>query len=331
MKKIHEKSPCCQGQVRRFGKRRRQCIVCHKTWRVWRKKTGRKKLRQPFKLLLDYLENQNRPLKSLAKKQKLTVAACQIRLKQILLKYVKQIAWPKIPPGKFIIIADAFLQNIAGRPYAIFLIILRPINSNQAIIIPPGIRSGSEHTAGGWQAAFDQLPIAVKKRALALVCDGAPSLVGQAKKQGWILQRCHFHHRFRLNNYVRSGPLSRHRQAGIQIQKLTDVVLLNEDELKVKMAIKKLKLMQPKLFSQNLKTVVSGFVKHYQDYRQYLYYPQLNLPNTSNSMESLVSQVRGLQSKARGFRTLKSFTLWLEALLKFTKSITCNGKKNQPS
>ena len=54
MKQMQEKSPCCQGQVWRFGERRRQCSVCRKTWQSWAKKRGRKVRRSDGQLLLKH-------------------------------------------------------------------------------------------------------------------------------------------------------------------------------------------------------------------------------------------------------------------------------------
>lgn len=328
MKHLHEKSPCCGAKIKQHGGRRRQCLRCKKTWRVWLKKRGRKKCRYSFSSLLKFLNNDNGPLAKQASRLGLKPNSFQRRIRKNLESYIKKTPWPKIPNGKLIVIADAIEQNIQGNVWTIYFVLFRAVKSNQAVISPPAFYPGIENFRQAWRVHFKNLPNDVKKRVLALVCDGNSALVSIAKQQGWILQRCHFHLKHRIANYIRTGPMARRRVLGLKIKKLVDTILLEPDENKIIGALEELKLILfKKIKSRFLKKYIRGFINNYQHYRSYLYYPELNLPNTSNSVESLNNLVRNMQHKARGFRSKRSLEKWIIALCKFRQSITCNGKE----
>lgn len=111
MTPIHAKSPCCGALVRRFGKRRRQCTHCKRTWRVRKKKRGRKHTRHTEALLRRILidgytlsqEKQNfHGLKAMSIAARFAVA---------LRAYV---ATPplRLPKGPYVLIVDGILLQI---------------------------------------------------------------------------------------------------------------------------------------------------------------------------------------------------------------------------
>lgn len=330
MKKLHEKSPCCRWEIRKFGKRRRQCKVCLKTWRVWKKKRGRNRSRFSSRLLFNYLGNNIGSLNRYAVKKKLTPAALTYRLRNLRNAFAKKASWPEIPAGDLIAVADAMMQRANGKMYTFYFVIFRNINAREAIIAPPVLLSGKESWLG-WRKVFGKLSPEVKKRIFGLICDGHKGLVYLAKDHDWVLQRCHFHLRHSLANYIRTGPMSRTREIGKEIQKLVDVILLSEDEKMVEKALGELGWFQVMASSRGVRKVLSAFLKSYSDFRSYLYHSSLNLPITSNSLESLIELVRHLQYKARGFRGIKSLNQWIAVLCKYKKKIACNGRNYQPN
>ena len=337
MKKLHEKfarrsggSPCCRGEVRKFGKRRRQCTICLKTWRVWKKKLGRRRSRNSLDLLFNYLDNSIGALSKYAPKRKLTPAALTYELRKSRDVFVKKTSWPDIPSGNLIAVADAMMQTAYGEIYTFYFILLRAIDGKEAVITPPLLLLGKESRIG-WQKTFGKLPKEVRRRIFALVCDGHRGLVDIAKDRELVLQRCHFHLRHSLANYIRTGPMSKNREVGLEIQKLVDIMLLEPDEKTVEKAFGDLVGFQIIASSKGVRRVLSGFLKCYGDFRSYLYYPAMNLPITSNSMESLINCIRSLQCKARGFRRIKSLDKWIAAICKHKKRIACNGRNYQPN
>lgn len=330
MTKLHEKSPCCKAKIRRFGQRRRQCSSCKKTWSVWKKKTGRKPRRPNMDSFVRYLEGDSVQLTRQANQRDIAPATYTARTRKSLELYIKKTPWPDVPQKPLVLVADAMIQTIDDYMWSIFLFLARPVDEEDGIILPPYVRLGSEHKHGGWTKAFASIPQETKDRIVAFVSDGAIEATSQAKKHGWIIQRCQFHLLFRISNYLRPpGPLSRNIPLASRVYPPVYTVLYDNDELEAEMAVQKLKELMPHIRSQGLKTTLSGFIKHYRDYRAYIYFPQYNLPVTSNSGETLVRQMRDLLSRAHGYRTMDSYQKWLEAVLKYRKTIVCKGKNQQ--
>lgn len=322
MSKLHEKSPCCNASIRLFGERRRQCAVCQRTWRIWKKNRGRKKNRFHFEPLFHYFEKK---LKN-TRLQKRTFSA---RLRLILEKFNTETPWPKIPDGPLIVVADGLIEYFGNKKYAVYFILIRSISDSKAYIFPPYMRAEGEVVLG-WKEAFAKLPNEVLGRICALVCDGHTGLVYLAKAHGWRLQRCHFHLIYNIAHFSSFGLLNQTNNRGLRIKNLVQVVLYHKDPEAISLALVALQKIKDSVISRVFKTVISGFLKHYEDYRTYLKFPQYCLPSTSNSVEFLNSQIRDLQYRARGFRTPKSFFSWIIGFCKYRKFVTCRGK-NQPN
>lgn len=331
MKKIHKKSLCCKAKIVKFGYHRRQCSVCKKTWRIYLKQRGRKKKRLSPDFLLSYLKQETPSISALSRVRKKSEDAYNRRLKESLKKYNEKTKWPTLPTkGELIVIADAMVWQVNNRTYTCYLILLREVSKREAIITKPLFRKGQE-VAAGWHQAFSRLSPGIRKRIKVIVSDGHTGLLSVAHYYGWIIQRCHFHLIARMDGYQTSGKLSRHGKLGQQIYLLVKTILISYNEPKIISCLEQLKLLLKTTNSRWLKTTMSGFIKHYQNFRTYIYYPELNLPRTSNAAESLVSLIRRFNNRSRGYRTLKSFRRWVWALLKNKQKIVCNGSKNQPN
>lgn len=331
MKKLHEKSPCCQGQIRRFGQRRRQCVACKRTWRVWRKKRGRKKYRISADFLVGYLGHQIPSLRGLAKRRSLSEAVLKYRLKKSRQKFVAKTPWPILPQEKQLIaIADAMVQYTQNGWHTFYFILIRATKNNQAVVAKPYIRKGTE-TYDGWSEALEELPHKVRSSIAALVCDGHGGLVNCARKYGWLIQRCHFHLIARLQSRRSKWRTGRHQEEGKRIYSLVKRVLTIKNKKAILRALMELEEIGWLSSSPEIGRTLSGFVKNYEDYRTYLKYPELNLPKTSNTAESFIGCIRKLCQRTRGFASLYSLKEWIEALIKYKKFIKCNGVRNQPN
>lgn len=328
MSPLQVKSPCCQSPIRHFGSRRRQCCVCFRTWRIRLKKRGRKLRRLSSKTLLNYLENRGGPLISQSGRRRLSAPALQARVRRQLVDFNSSASWPVIPGGKIIAIADALLQTSGNSVWTVYFILLRSVTGSSAVIVPPLKHLGKEGVLG-WSKAFDRVPPSAKPRITALVCDGGRGLALLAHQEGWWLQRCHFHLRRSIANYLRSGPLSKRPQLAEEVNRQVNIILLNSNPGRLRVALRDLRHLLPRIRSPHLRRVLFGFLRYYRDYRTYLEYPELHLPTTSNSAESLIGCLRDLQRRARGFRTIDSFYRWILAACRHRKTIICNGEKEK--
>lgn len=324
MKKIHEKSPCCGETIWRINSKRRQCSCCKKTWTLWPRKKGRKKKRGTSEKLIRYLSHFDGTSRQKALQKGKSVRTEQKHMQDSLHRYCKVTSWAKIHDGPLIVVPDALLVTVGGKLWTLYCILLRPVNGNKATITKPLFLPGREGQDGGWYLAFDALPCDVRNRIVAMVCDGAQPLTGMARNEAWILQRCYFHLKARLRHYVSTGPLGRYTREGRKIQYLVDRVVNSSSNDLVKSALDSLRELMAAKGSKSLRRVLSGFLRNYEDYRSYLNYPELNLPRTSNSAESLMSIIRRLQRKAHGFSNPYAFFQWVEALCKYHQTIRCN-------
>lgn len=261
-------------------------------------------------------------LKNNNKLQKRTVSA---RLRSLLQKFNKKTLWPDVPKGPLIIVADGLIQYFEKENYTIYFILVRNISASKAFILPPYMRKGGEVTLG-WHEAFAQIPNDILVRIEALVCDGHGGLIYLAKSHQWVIQRCHFHVLARIAHCASLGPLGKNERIGMRIKNLVEVVLYNKNPAAILLALEALQRIKINITSRSFKTVISGFIKHYQDFRSYLTFPQYHLPSTSNTAESLNALIRDLQYRARGFRTPSSLFSWITGFCKYKKSITCNHK-----
>ncbi|MBI4837216.1 MAG: hypothetical protein HY813_02330 [Candidatus Portnoybacteria bacterium] len=172
MAKLHAKSPCCQGEMLRYGNRRRQCKVCKKTWRIRQKKKGRKAKRESDLLARRYLDHQIPTLSSLAKIRKTTPRVIQSRLKRSREYFQKHTPWPELPEGdSLILVADAKVKYIEKKWRTFYLMLVKRPQDDFAVIAPPYHRPGME-TADGWYKAIETLPPSVRPSIKAVVCDG---------------------------------------------------------------------------------------------------------------------------------------------------------------
>ena len=326
----HAKSPCCQGKVIKFGERRRQCYVCRKTWRIRQKKTGRKKKRVQANLAASFLINQRLSCYSLSAKLQKSEDVLNRNIKRSLSQFVLKTPYPKLPTkSPLVVIADAMAQRVENKIYTAYFILVKAPASKKATIAPPYFEEGKESCAG-WKNAFGNLPKPVFKVIAAIVSDGHLGLRSLALRNDWLMQRCQFHLLASLQGRRSKSKFSRHREVGEAIFALVKSIINDKNEEDLWNSISRLKEIRAHTSSPGLSRLLRGFMKTHKQFRTFIDYPDLNLPRTSNTAESLIGCVRNLLRRTRGFRSIKSLELWVEGLIKCKKYIVCNGY-HQPS
>ncbi len=329
MKIKHEKSPCCGGVVWRFGKRRRQCKTCKNTWSAWKKKRGRKQKRSVCDLAERFVLNRSLPLVAPRSGKVLTARQRQYALSKSRAKGAQGLPWPTIPENtQFIAVADGLVKLLGKQWHTWYLILLRPVNEDRAIILPQYHRLGTE-THQGWREAFEKVPKAAKERIVALVCDGHVGLVGSAKVNNWFMQRCHFHLISRLQAQRSRWKKGRNRKEANALYEAVSVVLAEENETKLPNVLRRIGEQKNSTASREVKKVLRGFLANYGDYRTYINHPEFRLPTTNNTAETLVHIIETLSKRARGFRNAQTLDEWITILIKIRKKIYCRPKNQQ--
>jgi len=326
----HTKSACCKASVLHFGQRRRQCKKCKKTWRVRKKKVGRKTRRGDASIIIKFLEHRTSTFSHLARVKGLPKSTFQYRVSRMLDDFLLKTPWPSIPQkGPLILVADGRVKYVEKGWFTGYFFFARMINEIEATILPPVWCPGTE-TSTKWREVFENLPQDILSRIVALVCDGHTGLVQEARRRGWLLQRCHAHLIKRIQSRRSRWYSSRHRPEGEEIYTLVKKVLTDQGGQELSVILSRLKEIALNTSSRDLKNTLSGFINNYEDWRTYLKYPNLNLPTTNNTAESFSGCIHSLVHRARGFRSRLKLQKWVAALIKNKKTIKCRGN-SQPS
>lgn len=329
----HAKSPCCGASVSRFGERRRQCVQCKKTWRIRPKKRGRKAKRSSLQFITAYLEHRNGTLRQQAELRGTGKSSAGRFMDRSLVAYVKQRegAWQGLiaEEESLLLIADAIWYRISGVKHAIYCMLLRARHDERAVILPPVVLVGHEDTAG-WLFALETMPESLRARIGALVCDGGSGVVALAHRHNWLLQRCQFHLLSAVQNYLTTGPRSKHPEFARQVMRDVQAILSTSSLDLVRDQLVRLSTLRRATRSRGLRRVLTGLELHIDEYRTCFLRPEWRLPATNNTAESFIQCIRDLMYRCRGFRTQEKLALWLKALAAHKKTICCRPK-NQPN
>jgi len=337
MSQKHTKSPCCQGKTIRFGQRRRQCSICKKTWRIRQKRKGRKAKRMNTDIVKRYLCKNGFNLDEHASRIGITVPALRKRIRKNLNLLLETEQWTEPPKNKdLVVVIDALLQQIFfgkdKKCYTVYLVLLRALDDNEAIILKPVIFPRYENKLD-WERALNNIPKSARNRILALIGDGKPCYITIAKDNNWLLQRCHFHLLAELNRYASKKRKSKNRELISKIDKEVRIIITTTDKNKLQESLKKILLFtnNPNV-PQRIKTrFLKGLLRNYEYYRTYLNYPELNLPITTNSCEALNSIIGNFLMRIRGINSPSAFRKLVQALMLLRKRVACKGSNHQPN
>lgn len=322
----HAKSPCCRERVRRFGRRRRQCGRCRRTWRIRKKRLGRKRGRPPRRFAARVLLEQY-SLTQEAKRLGIAESVASKRLARALHAIVKRpLALPRRGPCALVV--DGVYFRFARRERVLYLMALKPVRSRRMYFLDPVLIKGRERLEA-WHEAVGTIPPHAKERIRALVSDGLRGFQQLSGREGWKHQRCHFH---LLSALVRGKSKRRYTARGSAardaVLKAVRILLADSPKRKRESARRALSryVADPSCPTYIRKHVVE-FLEREDDFCTYVHHPALNLPITTNAVESAGRLVR---KATRTARTPESLLLRATALLRLKKSIVCNGA-HQPS
>lgn len=321
----HAKSPCCNAPVRRFGKRRRQCIDCKRTWSIRQKKRGPKRVRTARSLVERVLID-GYTLKQEAKHfQNLKRSGIAKRFAQEL---ARSMGTPlHLPCGPYVLIVDGVYFKFQRKEWVLYLMALKPLRSHHMYFLDPVLIKGRE-TITAWEQAIATIPTQTKKQIRGLVSDGLRGFQGLTTHHGFVHQRCHFH---LLSSLVRGKGKRRYLTRGSDIRddvlRVVRVMLADEPRAKRECARRALAryIADPTCPAYVRKHILEFFERE-DDFRAYLNHPKLNLPTTTNAMESSGKLVR---KATRTARTPESLKLRAVAFLRLKKSVVCNGSHTQ--
>lgn len=319
------KTRCCETESRKFGPGRRQCCACGKTWRPRPKKRGRPGLRTDRRLL-QRVFGQRRSLTELAKNRGLSRQALSHRFRKQL---ARQMAVPhpgNQHVGDTILLADGIWFKFKRRPWVLYLMALRPVEGNLAKFIDPVVLPGQESKTR-WEQALATIPADQRAGIRALVVDNFGGCTTIAKRNKWVLQLCNFHllaqFQARLGRN-RPRAVTAH-QLRAQAYREVDLALATPDTGLLGSALNRMILLSDSLaLPWKYRNMLRESTRRIDDYRAYLVHPELRLPRTTGSAESMNRVVKDLLARIRSLSTPKSLRLWLTNYIRTRPGIVCN-------
>lgn len=319
---LHAKCTVCSGSVSRFGGRRRLCSQCGRTWSVRPRKRGRRPLRTgsnlPELILLD-----RHCARQLVPRYNCSAAVLRYRTRKRMDVIAKRPGQLLIPEGNLVLMVDGLWCTFRGRYWVLYNMAVKPVTENVAYLLDPIQRCGREN-ARGWDAAINTIPMEIRERIRALISDGLPGFEVIAQQQGWINQFCHRHLIASLES-----KLGRHRrQLGSRwlrerIYAAVCDALVTTDEHQLELLEEQLKhLVERWDCTRKLRWTVTQFLRLKDSFRAHLLHPDLRLPTTTGSLESLHSLLRVAIGTANNS---ESAFLRTKSFIRIRQTITCNG------
>jgi len=267
-------------------------------------------------------------LLGLAQRRRQSIDVVRYRFRRALHSLAEQPQPLRLRAGGLILVGDGLWFRFAKKKWTLYLLALRPVRGRWATFVAPILLPGKEN-ASGWQQAISTIPSQPLGRVKALVSDGFGGVKGIVHSQGWVLQRCHFH--LIRSVHVLRGRRRRLRGAALREEayQLVRQALVLKDCAQLRALTDQLQALAAAAdCPRRLRLTVRGFVRELPSFRAYLDHPELNLPTTTNAVESMGSIMRATVARVR---TPQALERWAKALVQLRPRITCNGANPAPN
>jgi len=315
------KSTCCNRIVWICANRRRQCSRCLRRWRIRPKKLGQPRRRHDSRLVKRVLIKR-RSLTELADERGLTRQALSYR-------FLRALERQHCPPSAAIdrasiLLVDGVWFRFKRRPWVLYLMATRPLAGHRATFMLPVLLEGPESKTA-WIKALETIPSAGRPHIRALVCDNFVGSRSIARANGWILQLCHFHLIAQFRRRLGYGnPRTPSRIFRQEAYRLIRLALSTTDERQAaSIAITLRLLAREATGARRFVNLVRQFVLRLPEYRAYRNHPNLHLPATTGSVESMGRVIRDLLRRTRSISSPKALNQWVTNYVGLRPQITC--------
>lgn len=191
------------------------------------------------------------------------------------------------------LIVDGLWFSFREQPWVLYDMALKPAGSNVAYFLDPLLLRGKE-SGRKWRKAIAGIPSELRRRIRGLVSDGFRGAKSIARQKGWVHQLCHFHLEGKLkalSGSVKKTVPDRHvRRLAVE---LAGGAIRTPDEKLCELLTISLRHCADQLTrSRKARGVVRELLRDLELYRAYLHHPELELPTTTNVVESMHSLIR---------------------------------------
>lgn len=323
----HGKSACCGQRIQRFGGRRRRCCQCGRTWRIRKRKPGRKPDRIAHELVVTTLR-ERQPLVRQAQRRGVSLPALRQRFRRALRWFLDHSAPPPVPAGELVLIVDAMWFRFGTDRWTLYLLAVKPVAVAWATFLDPVLLPGRE-CFSAWQTVVQTIPPEVRNRIRAFVSDGFRGCKALARAAGWVHQRCHFHLIAQLHGRRGRYKQLRGREVREVIYRAIREALetASRDRL-VQLHEELQQLARNSDCPKRFRMYTLDFLRELDAFRAYRSYTHWNLPTTTNVVESMSSILR---DQLRPLKTPRSLHQWATAIIRLRPPMVCNGSIYQPS
>lgn len=322
----HAKSPCCGARIHRFGGKRRQCASCKNTWTVRPKKRGRPRKRTPSSILHRVFVDGFTLRQLAAMRPGVPLATYRKRFRKELDRFVAHPSPQRLPSGPLVLLADGLWFQFKERPWVMHLMALKPCDGDSAVFLDPVLLPGTENLAR-WQQVIAQIHSEASVRIQATVADNLPGMRSIARQHNWVLQLCHFHLLLKLYGKHSSRP---HALRGGNVREELNYYVRQALNLpygsELNTAIKKLRhLSKTDCGTSRICGTIRAFLRDLESYRSYIEYPELGLPHTNNTVESMGQLIRDMFRRHRAGSNPHSTLKWATAFIRLKPYIKCDS------
>lgn len=226
-----------------------------------------------------------------------------------------------------VLVVDGLWFSFKRRPWVLYDMALKPVGLDVAFFLDSLLLRGNE-TATGWREAIAGIPTELRKRIRGLVSDGFRGSKSIARQNGWVHQLCHFHLEAKLrgsSGSVKKTVPDRHvRRLAL---KLACEVIKTPDEKRCDLLAMALRHCVVQLTrSRKTRGVVRELLRDLEPYRAYLHHPELELPTTTNTVESMHNLLRTVASRTNNPRAL---LVRVQGFLRLHPTVVCNPHSPQ--
>lgn len=326
MQTRHEEIICKHEKWHAHGARRERCAGCGKTRTKWKRKRGRKPRKKRTARLKKTFEDKL-TITQQASRVKTSVSALSARHRNILDVSRRQ-PWrmPLSEEGDLILVIDGNWYTFDEEKWTLYLMALRPVETDQAVFLPPVLLCGRE-CLRDWNQVLSIIPDDLRERVKALVSDGFRGSDSCAKEQGWIHQRCQFHLHAALLSRLGRNKAVTFREGRQQIYQSVCTFLDTTDPrilYKERDAI--MRCSRNKQCPTSFRGKLKELLRREDEFRAWCQHPELRLPSTSNVVESMNAQLGNLERRCHGFKTPRALLNWATAHIRHHQTMKCTPK-----
>lgn len=239
-------------------------------------------------------------ISSWARRRHISTAAASFRLRGAMRQALRGKPQNQLPHGPYALLGDGLYFKFKRMDWVMYVMAVKPVRSHKAHYLDPVLLKGKE-SYERWRQAVATVSLDIQKHVLAFVSDGFRGSKLVAKEHGWIHQRCHFHllmaliRRHGRRSYRTRGAPIREKLLGIVriLLTTTDDAVLHQHILTAQ------RLIRHPLCPPWIRIQTVEFLRTLNDFRAYLIHPELNLPTTTNTIESSGKIIRKATSTAR--------------------------------